>query len=138
MMNEFDEEDISSFTVNLDKVVNDKNSSSITKLLAAKLMVQPYMTIGDFLNSLSDADVVTLLDMVEEEQLEDILLISEMLAGSEGLGGSKNVEEAQVKLNAMSNFIVLESLARKGLVKVHREHLSFGEDMGHKIVVEKI
>jgi hypothetical protein len=30
------------------------------------------------------------------------------------------------------------SLARKGFVKVHYENMSFGEDMGQKIVVERI
>jgi hypothetical protein len=138
MMNEFDEEDFSNFSVNLEKVVKDKNSSSITKLLAAKLMVQPYMSIGEFLNSLSDDDVAILLDMVEEEELENILLITEMLAGSEGLGGSKDVEESTIKINAMANFIVLESLARKGLIKLHRENLSFGEDMQDKLIAERI
>ena len=137
-MNEFDEEDFSNFSVNLEKVVKDKNSSSITKLLAAKLMVQPYMSIGEFLNSLSDDDVAILLDMVEEEELENILLITEMLAGSEGLGGSKDVEESTIKINAMANFIVLESLARKGLIKLHRENLSFGEDMQDKLIAERI
>jgi hypothetical protein len=34
--------------------------------------------------------------------------------------------------------MVIESLKRKGLVKVYYENISFGDDMGEKIIVEKI
>ena len=36
------------------------------------------------------------------------------------------------------SLITFESLARKGLVRVYRENYTLGDDMGEKIVVEKL
>lgn len=38
----------------------------------------------------------------------------------------------------MIGFFACEGLFRKGLVKLHRENMSFGSDMGDKLLVEKI
>ena len=61
-----------------------------------------------------------------------------MLCSAEGLENSFDLEEIQ---NRMSQFIMLltcEQLARKGMVKIYRENMSFGPDMENKIVVEKL
>jgi hypothetical protein len=34
--------------------------------------------------------------------------------------------------------LTCEQLARKGMVKIYRENMSFGPDMENKIVVEKL
>jgi hypothetical protein len=41
-------------------------------------------------------------------------------------------------MNAFCAFLAIEGLSRKGLVKVYHENISFGEDFGNKIVVEKL
>jgi hypothetical protein len=42
------------------------------------------------------------------------------------------------RANQLISFLIIVSLERKGLVKVHYENMSFGDDMGDKIVVERI
>ena len=49
-----------------------------------------------------------------------------------------NVVEITKHTNAMVMFIAMEGLYRKGLVKLYHEHMSFGDDAGDKIVVERI
>ena len=73
----------------------------------------------------------------DHPNFEEMILISEMLAAAEGtnMGGTPEVHQ---RLNLFITWLVFESLKRKGLVKIYYENISFGEDMGDKIIVEKI
>ncbi len=137
--------DMSSYSVDHAKVIQSQDCLAVTKLLAVDLMARPYMQIGDFFKKLSDTDLTTLMDVVESndgettnDQFSDLLLIAEMLAGAEGLGGGESVDMITDRTNQLISFLIIVSLERKGLVKVHYENMSFGDDMGDKIVVERI
>jgi hypothetical protein len=98
------------------------------------------MSIGDFIKSLNDNVLVELNEISENENhphFEELILLTEMLAAAEGtnLGGTPKVHQ---RLNMFMTWLIFESLKRKGLVKIHYENLSFGDDMADKIVVEKI
>lgn len=140
-MNDMDENDIR-YTVNYDMLLKSKDVSSIAKLLATKLKENPYTTVGDFLQSLSDSDVDSLLTKIDGDETEknysDVILISEMLATAEGLDSSKDFDAIMERTNYMVGFLTIESLRRKGLAKIHYENMSFGSDFGDKIIVEKI
>ena len=73
-----------------------------------------------------------------DHQYDDMILISEMLATGEGCDPSKTPDEFADRMRHMMTLMVIESLGRKGLVKVYRENMSFHPDMGSKIVVERI
>jgi hypothetical protein len=135
---EFEEE--GDFSINYEKVLHQETFLPVTRLLAADLMKSQYMSIGDFIKSLSD-DVLYELNKIAEDEnnlhFEEMILLTEMLAAAEGtnIGGLPQVHD---RLNMFLTMLVFESLKRKGLVKLHYENISFGEDMGDKIVVEKI
>ena len=99
------------------------------------------MTVGDFMRDLTDEDLTTLTGVADDEdspKYEDLILITQMLCSAEGLENTFDLEEIQ---NRMSQFILLltcEQLARKGMVKIYRENMSFGPDMENKVVVEKL
>jgi hypothetical protein len=129
------------FTVNVAEVAKCKDMLAVTRLLAMELMKTPYMSVGDFMKNLSDQDLHTLLeigDNHENEHFQEMILISEMLASSEGVPGVKSLDETQERIGLFITFIAIEGLARKGLVRVYRENMSFGEDMSKLIVAEKI
>jgi hypothetical protein len=136
--------DMSSYSVDHAKVIQSQDCLAVTKLLAVDLMARPYMQVGDFFKKLSDTDLHNLMDVVEandgepNERFSDLLLIAEMLAGAEGLGGGESVDMITDRTNQLISFLIIVSLERKGLVKVHYENMSFGDDMGDKIVVERI
>lgn len=135
--NDFDEN--THFNVNFAAVLSQKDFLSVTRMLAADIMSTPYMSVGDFMCKLSDEELATLLDISEHEEhprLDEILLISEMLASAEGLEGS-TIETAHDRINQFCVFLVLESLKRKGLVKLRYENMSLGEDYKDKIIAEK-
>lgn len=137
-MNEFEDGPIS---ISYDRVMKAKDFLPLTRTLAMDLSESGYMRPGDFLKALSDSDVDTLLKITEDEEnsrLDEILLISEMLATGEGLEQSKDAEQVSGRMNAFCAFLAIEGLRRKGLVKVYYENISFGEDFGNKIVVEKL
>jgi hypothetical protein len=77
-------------------------------------------------------------DTDDNPRLGEILLISEMLATGEGLEQSQDADGVTLRMNAFCAFLAIEGLSRKGLVKVYHENISFGEDFGNKIVVEKL
>ena len=39
------------------------------------------------------------------------------------------------RTNHLITLIAIESLSRKGLVKVHHKNMSFGDDMGDKVII---
>lgn len=134
-----------SYSIVYDKIVNDTNMLSSTRLLASKLQHAPYMTVGDFLNGLSNDELFTLLEAADQLFINqkdcvhgrDVVLISEMLTRAEGVF---NVTEEDVtrRTKAFCSFLACEGLARRGLVKIYRERMSFGEDMANKIIIEKL
>lgn len=133
------------YSIAYDKIVNDTDMLPSTRLLALKLQHNPYMTVGDFLNGLSDDELFTLLEIADQLIINfedcvhgrDVVLISEMLVRAEGLV-SITEEEVAHRTNALCSFLACEGLARRGLVKIYRERMSFGEDMLNAVVVEKL
>lgn len=149
MTGDENENDSGEFTINYDNVVACKECMTMTRILAADLKNNPYMTVGMFLQSLSDADVTTLQglvdansnleeeDEVDDPRMADVVLMAEMLARAEGITSADDVE-LHKKVNQFMVMITLESLYRKGLVKLYHDNMSFGDDAGDRIVVEKI
>ena len=136
---EFDDDD-GEFSINYEKVLHQETFLPVTRLLAADLIKNQYMPIGDFIKSLSDNSLEELNEISADENhpnFEEMILISEMLSAAEGtnMGGTPEVHQ---RLNMFITWLIFESLKRKGLVKIHYENLSFGDDMADKIVIEKI
>jgi hypothetical protein len=134
-------EDNQNYHVNFKHVANEKSLLAITRLLASDLTKNPYMTIGEFIKGLSNGDLeelVKIIDIGEHHiHFEDLMLISMMLSAAEGSDG-RTLDTCTENLNAFNTFIICESLARKGLAKVHHENMSFGADMKDKMIVERL
>lgn len=125
--------------LNYDKIAKHKEFLSVTRMLAVDLMKNPYLTPADFLKSLSDEELQTLMEISDDDEhprMDEIMLISEMLATAEGLAAA-TLEIATERVNQFCIFLVLESLSRKELVNVKYENMSFGEDYKDAIIAEK-
>lgn len=138
------ETDYANYNIIYDNVVKAKDLLAITRLTAADLMKCPYMTLGDFFKGLSNSDIQSLQDVVElavdepeHESIGDLVILTEMLTTAEGVIRS-DFNDMHKRLNTFCMYVTVVSLARKGLLKVHYENMSFGEDMSKKIVVERI
>lgn len=131
------------FSVNCAEVVKSRDCLAVTRLLAADLMAKPYLKVGDWIKNVSDADLQTLVEGAEPDEsdefkLEDLMLISMMLRQAEGLEPIKDDNGFRDACGQLVTLLVIESLYRKGLVRVFHDNMSFGDDMGDKVVVEKI
>jgi hypothetical protein len=135
-MSKSNEENV--FYVNHDRVMKTKEYVAATRLLAMHFKENQYLSVEDFLLDLSNNDLKILMEKVDKNDLEEIILLAEMLATGEGLENSGNEEQITARTNTFSGFLIVESLARKGMVKVYRENMSFGEDFAKKIIVEKL
>jgi hypothetical protein len=141
------DEDFSNHGINYNMIAKGGRHLSTTKMLAMRLQQNPYYTVGDFLKSLSQSDLEILQEVAEiattrggeeDDRVGDLILISQMLAEAEGTAFGMDLDNVISRANSLSTFIALESLYRKGLIKLHHENISFGADAGHKIVAERI
>jgi len=130
-----------SFHIDLAKVAKNKDFSSLVRLLATDMITTGYVHVGNFIHDMSDSEIETLLDGMDEQedqQMQEIILISEMLAIGEGCEPSKDTDEFTDRANHLAMLLAIEGLSRKGLVKAYHENFSFHEDSGDKIIVEKL
>ena len=129
------------FHLNYPEIVKNDKMLAITRLLASTLMNNGYIHVGNFIKNMSDGDLKELTDNMEddaENQYEDLILVSEMLATGEGCESSQTDEQFHQRTQQLVNFLVIESLHRKGFVKLYHENISFNEDMGDKLIVERL
>lgn len=129
------------FHLDYPNIVKNHQTLAITKLLATELMTNGYIIVGDFIKNMTDGDLKALTDNMEdddENQYQDLILVSEMLATGEGCEPSQNDVQFESRAQQLITLLILESLHRKKMVKLYHENMSFHEDMGDKILVEKI
>lgn len=141
---EFEDTGENQFVIKFDKVIEDKTLLNTTRLLAVDISKNGYVNIGEFFQNMSNGDLKKYLNMAENWDREDaaeVLLLSEMLAIGEGLDNGfveTAPETMQNRVSQLIMYLACESLARQGLVKLYRENMSFGEDMGDKMLVERL
>jgi hypothetical protein len=86
----YSDNDTGVIQISLKKVVDHPMFFSIVKETARRLIDNPYLSPGDFFQSLSDMDVALLSMMAEsveqsEESSNNLLILAEMLANAEGV-----------------------------------------------------
>ena len=90
------------------------------------------------MNDLSTDDLNALMEMGENQEIDELILISEMLAVGEGLENSEDDETVMKRIGLLYNFLLVESLGRKKKIKIYRENMSFGDDYEQKAIAEKL
>jgi len=127
----------------MEKIIGSDKLLPVTRSVAKMLMRNPYTSLGKFFKTISDDNLLALSEIIEEgdsefnERMEDIVLMTEMLSRAEGVP-SESIEEITENVNYFGACVTCVSLARKGLVRVYYENMSFGTDNGEKILVERI
>lgn len=125
--------------INYDIITKDKTMPAFMRILAMDLIENPYLSVGSFLQSMPDSDLKEIMNTIEEDEdkaLEYLVLLTEILCQAEGII-SEDLSQLTERTNTMITYIVIESLKRKGLVNVFYNNMSFGDDYGDKIIVEK-
>ena len=127
----------------MEKIIESDKLLPITKSVAKMLMRNTYTSLGKFFKKLSDENLEILMEIIDEgdsefnDGLEDVVLMTEMLSRAEGVP-SQSVEDITENVNYFGACVTCVSLARKGLVRVYYDNMSFGTDQGDKIIVERI
>lgn len=138
---EFNED--GTFSVCLDNIIAGKEVLAITKFVAMEAKHEGYITVGRFLQQLSDHDLQELMGIAESakdelnDQVGDLLLIAEILAKGEGLEPG-TLEDVTKRMNVLIILLTIESLHRKGMVRAFHDNMSLGEDSGDKMIVERV
>lgn len=128
-------------------IAESEDLSPITRALARTIIQNGYVTLGNWLRNLSDADIEYLSDVVEvtedddkdlfESATEEIVLLTLMLVNGEGIN-PESLEELSHNTGYLRMAVAGTSLARQGLVEVFYENMSFGEETGDKVVFKRI
>jgi hypothetical protein len=127
----------------MEKIIESDKLLPVTKSVAKMLMRNPYTSLGSFFKKLSDENLDVLSEIIEEgdsefnERMEDIVLMTEMLSRAEGVP-SQCIDDITENVNYFGACITCVSLARKGLVRVYYDNMSFGTDQGDKVLVERL
>jgi len=128
---------------NMEKIIDAEGLLPVTKSVAKMLMRNPYTSLGRFFEKLSDENLQALMEIIEEgdsefnDGMEDVVLMTEMLSRAEGVP-SQCIDDITENVNYFGACVTCVSLARKGLVRVYYDNMSFGRDQGDKVLVEKI
>lgn len=131
------------YEVNLDRVIEDKNTHPIIRLLAVDLQKNAYVTVGTWLLSLSDNDIQSLIDDVVEASDDDEVGMQSLILGTLMLSRAEQVfidnEEQLAQASEMFRiFIVISSLQRKGMAQALYKNMSFGEDAAQLPIAGKV
>lgn len=131
------------YTVNFQEVVKDKRFSHITRLLAADLINNPYITPGDFFKELTSSEIDVLLpkaDLVfeggEGDELDEMIILAMMLSQAEGIP-IESEEQILETVKLVAIMIHGVSLGKKDIVEVEYDLLSFGDEMQDHIVFRR-
>jgi hypothetical protein len=121
---------LDAYRINYQQVVEDGNLPMTMKLLAARLMMNPHMLVGNFYANLSDTELDELKELTEDVDAaaSELLLLTMMLAASEG-ASALTEEELESQMSATVIFIATTALHRNGMVTAHFESFSYGADM---------
>lgn len=116
------------------------------RLLAIDMQKNPYVTLGDWFRGLADSSIYELQELAETcyedpenaDALEQLMLLTMMLASAEGTCDMQDMEKNRTQLGMLMSLITIVSLERKGHVRVFYENLSLGTDMRDAVIVEKL
>jgi hypothetical protein len=126
--------------INYPNVAAEKTFSKATRSIAKYLMTVPYISVGEFLQNISDTDLDELVNVAnrdDDDAVSELMMLAEMLSRAEGVF-TETPEEYGENVGFIRMLLASVSLARKGLVKVNYENISFSRDMLSKVIVEKI
>jgi hypothetical protein len=128
------------YNLNLNAIINSHSAWALNKQLATKLSIAGNFTVESFFNTLSDDDLKFLADAIANTDYNDhaaaeLFLMMMLLSMGEGLD-IEDDDSLNKRFDALLAFITLESLARKGLVELRRENMSFGDDMAQEDLVK--
>lgn len=130
---------MSEYMISFNTISEDTSLPSFIRMLSSDMINNNgYISVGKFFESLSDYEINYLLEDLEEmnnlteETIEgsnagmNLTLLTMMLMQADGTFDI-NEDSIQKNLDVVSGFILVESLARKGLVKAFRENYSLSE-----------
>lgn len=127
------------YVVNYSTVANSSQVLPAISKLAKQLQKSPYLSLGDYMQELTDAEVFSLLSVVEASNadiknnsgdnyyVQQIVLLTLMLRSAEGLEFfTPGVPDCNMyeSANVLCSIIAGESLTRKGLVNSYYENMT--------------
>lgn len=144
ILNLLPDPDDDDWVLNYDRIAESEDHIAAIRLLAVRLRTNPYISLGDWLVSLSPAvfEELNMLAQTENEEgpeMEQLLLLTLMISHAEGTAStSKEMTEMCRQLSMLRHFIIFTALERKGMIRCYYENFTLGEDLGDRIIVERL
>lgn len=137
---------MTAYYLNPDIILGSPDLSATTKAAMRRAMKQTFLLPGHWVQDLSDIEVAQLIELIETAKREDdegkvglageeMLILTMILSTAEGCAPEDDTQAGDF-YGQLAAFIICESLARKGLVKVFHDKMSFLAP--DEIVVQRI
>ena len=122
--------DSNDYALNLDTLIDSTSCSSSARILALSLKLSNgYLTVGDLLKKIPDEflnRMMVITEISDKDVIEKIQgeILEIALVFNHAEGGSINESDVDALANSTSVLLVMESLSRKGLVKLEYQNAS--------------
>lgn len=127
-------------------ISKNADMSSVTRLLAMRLIGQQYISLGDFFRDLSARDGEELYKLVstfnnpdikDQKAATEMIVLTEMLSRAEGVFATSHIEVARF-VSMFAALIITHSLEKKGMVIVDWDNASFGSEYDNKSIARAV
>lgn len=137
---------MTTYNINPEAILENENVSSVVKAAMRRAMKQAFLLPGHWVRDLSDFEVDQLVELAEQAKDEDarnepgpageeLVLLTLILSTAEGCAPESDAEVMSYT-GTLIAVIICESLARKGLVKIFHDKISFVAP--DEVIVQKI
>lgn len=120
--------------LNYDKIIQDQSTPQVIKALAALILKQSYLTVGQWLKTVSNLDLQHLIQLGEmmeqgnQEATTVYFLATALFTSSEGF----DLEEDELVIGNRMKYLVcviaMEHMHRLGLIELIHDRVSIGSD----------
>jgi hypothetical protein len=114
-------------TPNYEAIIEDATSLECNRKLAYSILRTGYCNPGNFFSTISDDELKSLVDGIDDADTfaqSEVVLMTLMLASAEGVNDITQ-ESMEMHTKVTLNFLMLESLYRKGLIEIWRDNYSY-------------
>ena len=125
--------------INIKLVSESDEVSPLSRSLAQTIINKDYLTIGNWMKSLSNDEIEYLNDIINigdtdelfQEASSEIVLLTLLLVYSEGVY-PETIEEVSMHTGIFKMIVAGTDMDRKGITKACYENMSFGEGLGNE------
>lgn len=132
---------MSEYLIKYDTILESDMVQGFIKDIINKVLGREYVTVGEMFSLIPDTELDMIVRNIEEEYQDEemtsdsflLMMVMNQMEGST----VETEEEVQEKFGRFAVLVILEHLARKGLVDVLRDNFSLQSDSDQLVIAKR-